>query len=141
MTHRWDPNRYNHSGVKVDLRLTITKRYFTFPTSPRWEPHHQMVWCHIQEIRWQVWGGSYYSAEMQLVNFTVPDYWALVFDLASLFKVILSSWVIKSQSYPCRRTEVVPYHIYPTPPLGQDMTQGQFFKRSFTGLNSEFSFS
>ena len=33
------------------------------------------------------------------------------------------------------------YHIYPTPPLGQDMTQGQFFKRSLTGLNSEFSFS
>ncbi len=31
--------------------------------------------------------------------------------------------------------------IYPTPPLGQDMTQCQFFKRSLTGLNSEFSFS
>ena len=31
-------------------------------------------------------------------------------------------------------------NIYPTPPLGQDMTQGQF-KRSLTGLNSEFSFS
>ena len=31
--------------------------------------------------------------------------------------------------------------IYLTPPLGQDMTQGQFFKRSLTGLNSEFSFS
>ena len=28
-----------------------------------------------------------------------------------------------------------------TPLLGQDMTQGQFFKRSLTGLNSEFSFS
>ena len=28
----------------------------------------------------------------------------------------------------------------PTPPLGQDMTQGQFFKRSLAGLNSEFSF-
>ena len=29
----------------------------------------------------------------------------------------------------------------PTPPPGQDRTQGQFFKRSLTGLNSEFSFS
>ena len=29
--------------------------------------------------------------------------------------------------------------IFPRPPLGQDMTQ--FFKRSLTGLNSEFSFS
>ena len=32
-------------------------------------------------------------------------------------------------------------HILPTPPHGQDMTQGQFFKRSLTGFNSEFSFS
>ena len=31
--------------------------------------------------------------------------------------------------------------IYPTPPLGQDMTQGQFLKRILAGLNSEFSFS
>ena len=31
--------------------------------------------------------------------------------------------------------------IYPTPPLGQNMTQGQFLKRSLAGLNSEFSFS
>ena len=32
-------------------------------------------------------------------------------------------------------------YYLPTPPLGQDMTQGQFFKRSLTGLNSEFSFN
>ena len=31
-------------------------------------------------------------------------------------------------------------HIDRTPLLGQDMTQGQIFKRSLTGLNSEFSF-
>ena len=31
--------------------------------------------------------------------------------------------------------------IHPTTPLGQDMTQGQFLKRSLAGLNSEFSFS
>ena len=29
-----------------------------------------------------------------------------------------------------------PDHIYPTPPLGQDMTQGQFLKRSLTDFNS-----
>ena len=29
---------------------------------------------------------------------------------------------------------------YPTPPLGQDMTQGQFLSGVLTGLNSEFSF-
>ena len=33
------------------------------------------------------------------------------------------------------------YRIYPTPPPEQNMTQSQFFKRSLTGLNSEFSFS
>ena len=33
------------------------------------------------------------------------------------------------------------YHIYLTPPLGQDMTQDQFFKRSFTGMKTEFSFA
>ena len=33
------------------------------------------------------------------------------------------------------------YHIYLSPPLEHDMIQGQFFKRSLTGLNSEFSFS
>ena len=27
------------------------------------------------------------------------------------------------------------YPIYPIPPLGQDMTQGNFLKRSLTGLN------
>ena len=40
-----------------------------------------------------------------------------------------------------RESVVLGYHIYPTSPLGQDMTQGQFFKRSLTGLNLEFSFS
>ena len=30
------------------------------------------------------------------------------------------------------------YHIYPTPPLGQDMAQGQFFKAQFNKF--EFSF-
>ena len=30
--------------------------------------------------------------------------------------------------------------INPTPPLGQDMTHGQFLKRSLAGLNSDFPF-
>ena len=37
--------------------------------------------------------------------------------------------------------EYTVYPIYPTPPLGQDMTRGHFFKWGLTGLNSEFSFS
>ena len=42
---------------------------------------------------------------------------------------------------PLVSVKVVVDPIYQTPPLGQDMTIGQFFKRSLTGLNSEFSFS
>ena len=48
-------------------------------------------------------------------------------------------WYIRFQ-FICLMAYQLPY-IYPTPPLGQDMTQGQYFKRSLTGLNSEFSFS
>ena len=39
------------------------------------------------------------------------------------------------------KTSNILWSYLPTPPLGQDMTQGQIFKRSLTGLNSEFSFS
>ena len=52
---------------------------------------------------------------------------------AKVHKYILIGWLDSSV--------LLHIHIYPTPPLGQDMTQGQFFKRSLTGLNSEFSFS
>ena len=46
-------------------------------------------------------------------------------DVASFFSVI---------------TNGERYYL-PTPPLGQDMTQGQFLSGVYTGLNSEFSFS
>ena len=55
------------------------------------------------------------------------------------------SWLIQGQRHPCKITIAVLLnlrtYIYPTPPLRQDMTQGQFFKQGLTGLNSEFSFS
>ena len=47
----------------------------------------------------------------------------------------------RSSQYALKRTwdsvivSSVRYYL-PTPPLGQDMTQGQFFKRSLTGWNS-----
>ena len=44
-----------------------------------------------------------------------------------------------TRTHTCRSTIKVRY--LPTPSLGQDMTQGRFFKRSLTGLNSELSFS
>ncbi len=67
---------------------------------------------------------------------TIPAYWPVgrVFanspeGLVSIpgrvipktLKMVLDTSLINTQQYP----------IYPTPPLGQDMTQGQFFKRSF----------
>ena len=36
---------------------------------------------------------------------------------------------------------ITTWSYLPTPPFGQDMTQGQIFKRSLTGLNSQFFFS
>ena len=50
-----------------------------------------------------------------------------------------SSNSIYLKSYNCYKTNS--YTYLPTPPLEQDMTQGQFFERSLIGLNSEFSFS
>ena len=46
--------------------------------------------------------------------------------------------VLSAYSYVVRSIAI---SYLPTPPLGEDMTQGQFFKRSLTGFNSEFSFS
>ena len=50
-------------------------------------------------------------------------------------------WDFEIQADPVisdRRPELDEPYL-PTPPLGQDMTQGQIFKRSLTGSNSEFS--
>ena len=51
----------------------------------------------------------------------------------------ISMWSLtcQLQLYMCKLT--LPY--LPSPPLGQDMTQSQFFKRSLTGFNSEYSFT
>ena len=38
---------------------------------------------------------------------------------------------IQKVCYFCWFIVVVYIHIYPTPPLGQDMTQGNFFKGEF----------
>ena len=47
----------------------------------------------------------------------------------------------KLQGLICHRTQPTYQPYLPTPPLGKDVTQVQFFKRSLKGLNSEFSFS
>ena len=50
-----------------------------------------------------------------------------------------NKWIMKTGIWFLKTFLLLSY--LPTPPLGQDMTQGQFFKWSLTGLNSEFSFS
>ena len=56
-------------------------------------------------------GGSYPSAEKQSVYSTA--------DWEIFIKRLLGMYLFMHGS--------VNNHIYPTPPLGQDMTQGQFF--------------
>ena len=62
----------------------------------------------------------------------------LTSDLRGLNKGHCAKFCESSQVWQTPEEGQRTYHIYPTPPLGQDMTQGQFFKRSLTGLNSEF---
>ena len=51
------------------------KEYSTFSKGPvSLEPHHQIVLCHVQDIRCGV--GSYTSAEVQSVYSTAPADWA-----------------------------------------------------------------
>ncbi len=45
------------------------------------------------------------------------------FDLKMLYKKLYEQNLSKRM---CIENVSVYYHIYPTPPLGQDMTQGQF---------------
>ena len=64
-----------------------------------------------------------------------------------IMKAIVSAVLLQEEAVECAASAYINnIHInedpiYPTPPLGQDMTQGQFLKRSLAGLNSEFSFS
>ena len=39
--------------ARVDLGAIAMKKYAAFPKTPALlEPHHQIVWCHIQVTRW-----------------------------------------------------------------------------------------
>ena len=60
-------------------------------------------------------------------------------DLSINYQILIILFNIIHYEAPSENQIHNPY--LPTPTLGQDMTQGQFFKESLTGLNSEFSFS
>ena len=45
LIHRWEPNRYHHSALRMDLGVILMKRYFTLLRSLGIEPQHQMQFC------------------------------------------------------------------------------------------------
>ena len=52
--------------ARLDLGAMVIKGYSAFPKAPAsLEPHHQIVYCHIQDTRG---GGSYPTAEKQVFN-------------------------------------------------------------------------
>ena len=64
--------------ARVDLGAMTMKEYSIFPKAPAvLGPHHQIVLCHIQDIRWG-WG-SYPDAEVQSVYSTAPPNWVAYF--------------------------------------------------------------
>ena len=38
LTHRWDPNKYYQSGVRVDLGVMLMKGYSPFAKVPQLDP-------------------------------------------------------------------------------------------------------
>ena len=64
LTHRLDPNRYDHFGVRVDLGIMAMKEYSTFLKAPGLKPHHQMQFGVIS---------STLNGEMQLAYAVGPQ--------------------------------------------------------------------
>ena len=121
--------------ASVDLRVMIIKEYSAFPKSPALlEPHYQIVSCHIVISRTLVgvWGGSFSSAGIQLLYSTAPADLAMGcfeanlsqpdFNRDNLVKYKRSFCLLTVK---CQNSSMMML-IYPTPPFGQDMTQGQF---------------
>ena len=72
------------------------------------------------------------------------------FLFLSIYLSIYLSQLFRILAYSIKQSVKVCFYLFiylsrylylPTPPLGQDMTQGHFFKRSLIGLNSECSFT
>ena len=69
-------------------------------------------------------------------------FWFVHISFSSMVRFrFLAQFPVNQLSHPVMSCLMLILSYLPPPPLGQDMTQGQFFKRSLTGLNSEFSFS
>ena len=95
----------------------------------------------MEKSSWR--NGNVLDCDIVIVNNIQMYSLMLRYDQAQIWKFRLSAATTASSQILFNKTlfSNLFYHIYPTPPLGQDMTQGHFFKQSLTGLNSEFSFS
>ena len=51
LIHTWNPNSFCHLR-SVDLRAMVLREHFTFLKVLWLEPHHQMVYCPIQDTHW-----------------------------------------------------------------------------------------
>ena len=70
---------------------------------------------------------------------TWGDLLSLKLEREQLIRIIIITFTVFLSNVLHHKVFIISY--LPTPPPGQDITQGQFFKRSLTGLNSEFCFS
>ena len=70
--------------AKVDLAVMAMKRYSAFPKAPLLlEPHHQIVWCHIQDTR--CWEGftPLQRCSRCILQFQ-PTAWVWFYDISTL---------------------------------------------------------
>ena len=141
----------NHTGLICRARLIRSKCYSPdFPRLWRWwttlDWYAELAWyapsathqifpgCEGDEPHWTDMPSSPDTLQVLLTRF------AQVVMVMNHTGLICRARLIHSKCYSPDLPKLWWYYL-PTPPLGQDMTQGQFFKRSLTGLNSEFSFS
>ena len=99
--------------------------------------------CMFACVRLRATSSSYLSMDLSQITY--------IYIYIYIYKISVKIPFVITRPYPytLRRMVFFITPLYfkmsssylPTPPLGQDMTQSNFFKRSLTGLNSEFSFS
>ena len=109
--------------ARVDLGAMATKRCYAFLKAlALLEPHHQIVLCHTQDDRWA--GGSYPSAEKQLVYSKAPADWAIprVNFKTVLFQLIQLSI---SKQFRCQNSSISNYLTQRYRPLSGATTPSQ----------------
>ena len=118
-------------GFKWLMKMIQCKwlNYSSLPKPSGLEPHHQMQFSILPRILIDEEGLTLQQRFSRRILESKSTGWYLEWS-----KIIyrLSNW---------GRVWYGTRYYLPTPPLGQDMTQGQFLSGVYTGLNSEFSFS